>query len=84
MARAGNVCECGCGHRGPLDLDHYFGGSKKRSMESVETCWALTGACHSQKSDNYPSAAVWAERFAAHCKRHNYAVPAFPKKARTA
>lgn len=84
MARAHGRCECGCRRRGPLELDHVFGGSKKRSLESVETCWALLHEHHDDKTNNRPSAAFWAEKFRAHCLRQGYALPELPKKARTA
>lgn len=59
----------------PLELDHWLGGSgRKRQAQAVENTWALHRSCHRARQANDPSAAVWNERFAAHCGRHGYPV----------
>ena len=73
MDRADGACEC-CGGQPvlPLELDHFFGGSKRRSMEAFESCWALCRFCHHQKTNNNPSAAYWLRDFVHHCRKHGF------------
>lgn len=72
MERANGSCEhCGVS-AWVLELDHVFGGSQRRLLESVETCWALCRTCHRSKTDNSPSRAFWLESFIAHALRHGY------------
>lgn len=78
MARAGMICECGCGRwfrgfMGAAQLDHFEGRGRS---ESVETCWALRADCHRRKTLNDPNAGHWLFSFADHCARHGYATEA--------
>lgn len=72
LERANGLCECGCARpfvlRGP-ELDHFFGRARS---ESVESCWVLRSDCHHRKTNNVPNAAVWLEKFRAHCVHYNY------------
>jgi hypothetical protein len=73
FARAEHHCEV------PLDagrclmravaLDHFFGGSERKPMESAETCWALCFLHNEHKTQNSPSGLYWLERFIEHCQR---------------
>lgn len=70
--RSGFACECGC-HRYLYDegqLDHFWGRAKAK--QSAENCWALSARCHSDKTNNFPSAADWVCRFINHCLRHDF------------
>jgi 5-methylcytosine-specific restriction endonuclease McrA len=69
VQRALGDCEaCECPIYGPAEVDHFFGGNgRRRSLESVATCWALCADCHWLKTRNDPSAAYWPKRFAEHC-----------------
>lgn len=64
------------------ELDHFFGGSRRRLEERVETCWFLCHFCHQRKTENSPSAQYWAERFKAHCLDHGYKAEAEMAMAR--
>lgn len=73
MARAGWACEaCEQPVILPLEMDHFFGGSLRRVMEAVETCWGLCRRCHRNKTDNLPSRAYWLERFIEHTRKFGY------------
>ena len=75
LGRADGVCECGCGRIAIFsgELDHRWGGvGRRREAQSVETCWILRRKCHFEKTANFPSAAAWQERWAAHCKKYGY------------
>lgn len=77
MARAGGICECGCGEDAtpadPLEMDHALGGSgRRRSEQSAETCWSLKASHHRAKTRNLPSAAHWLGAFVDHCERHDF------------
>jgi hypothetical protein len=68
-ARAGGLCECGCGRRVPPgEADHFFGRAKVEEQEF--NCWILHPWCHQQKTLNAPSWDYWALRFIAHCGRY--------------
>ena len=78
MTRAQGRCES-CGGemhseswRGVLELDHFLGGSNRRFLESIETCWALCSWCHQRKTRLQPSAESWFERFIQHARIHGY------------
>jgi len=70
-ARASGSCEA-CGSVHELQLDHFFGGSSRKALESVDTCWLLCAECHRQKTVNLPSPTVWLARFMIHAKSHGY------------
>lgn len=77
-ARAGLVCECGCGRwfrglSGAAHLDHFEGRARS---ESLETCWLIRSDCHARKHAGDPSRAFWLGRFADHCDKHGYATAA--------
>lgn len=83
-ARAGYLCECGCGRwfrgvGGAAQLDHFFGRAR---AQSVETCWRLREDCHFNKTNNSPSAGYWLEKFIEHCRKHGYAVELEQAEAR--
>ena len=76
MARADGACEA-C-HvpvssftvtKAPLELDHFFGRARDRSMRG---CWALCRNCHAEKTFNHPSRLWWLERFEIHARRLGY------------
>lgn len=69
-ARADGQCENCDAYAGlALEMDHFYGGSKRRALESVETCWMLDSHCHRNKTNNYPSASYWQEKFTTHLYR---------------
>lgn len=71
--RALNCCECGCGRwvdEEAGQMDHQAG--RARTPQSLANCWALAVSCHEAKTNGNPSAAWWLERFAEHCRKHNY------------
>lgn len=73
MSRANGRCEaCGLEQTFGTDLqmDHFWGRGKAR--QTVENCWAIGRYCHSQKTDNHPSAEHWLHRFAEHARKHHY------------
>lgn len=77
-ARAGGHCEC-CGLSlarfvGAWDgsMDHFFGGSARKSLESVETCWMLCWACERAKTRNHPNAEHWCLEFREHAVKYGY------------
>ena len=91
MERAKWLCEA-CGKATTaLELDHFKGGSNRRSMQSVASCWALCGgnpeSCHALKTRNAPSLAWWNGRFRAHATKHDLPIlthlvkPPRPSKA---
>lgn len=84
MARAGQECEACTLAALPaqLEMDHFFGGSRRRAEERVETCWALCPGCHRMKTDNFPDSQHWAHVFAEHCERHGYTREAELARAR--
>jgi 5-methylcytosine-specific restriction endonuclease McrA len=76
MKRADDTCEsCGMGAL-HLEMDHFFGGSLKRILERLETCWVLCRMCHHLKTNNSPDRAHWLKRFIEHATRHDYAAEA--------
>lgn len=78
MKRAGGFCEC-CATPAtafnPLELDHFRGGSLKRSRESVAGCWALVRNHHRDKTVNRPDAEHWRALFRMHLKRNHLPIP---------
>lgn len=60
------------GCSGALQLDHFFGGARRRSAESVEHCWMLCEAHHRAKTLNEPSASAWRVLFDLHRQAHGY------------
>lgn len=81
LARAGGVCECGCGQ--PLfrpEIDHALG--RARAEEAIDNCWALTPRCHFAKTNNSPSAAEWLSKFTTHAERHGYVASEARARAR--
>lgn len=79
MKRAAGFCE-GCGSAptafNPLELDHFRGGSLKRSRESVAGCWALGRlCCHRPKTLNRPNAEYWRAHFRMHLTRNHLPIP---------
>lgn len=87
MARAQGTCECGCGEPFTYlldapEMDHRFGGSARRSAQSVETCWILSRRHHYWKTINSPSAAWWEKAWREHCARHSYS-PDAPRLTKT-
>lgn len=73
--RAAGRCEScglpfGIGLTDRPECDHFFGRAK--APETVENCWLIHSRCHRDKSDNFPTAAVWLLRFANHCLKHQY------------
>jgi 5-methylcytosine-specific restriction endonuclease McrA len=72
MARADGCCENCEMEYTDLEMDHFFGGSLRRVMERLETCWALCRRCHHLKTINAPGRAAWLKRFIEHAKLHGY------------
>lgn len=77
LARAGGVCECGCGEQlegssfhWRAEMDHFF--PKARTRQTVKTCWLVAAHCHRMKTANDPDAAYWLEKFASHCETYGY------------
>jgi len=74
-ARAGRLCECGCGEAfgggmaSRATLDHFRG---RKNAESVESCWFLRWDHHEAKGSSRPDAATWVRKFIAHCGKHGY------------
>lgn len=67
----------------PLDMDHFLGGSQRRSRQSVASCWMLCGGrggCHANKTRNTPSVAYWNAAFRRHAIRHDYPILAHLEK----
>lgn len=72
LTRAGGLCEqCGTAQE-RLECDHFYGGSRRRSEQAVETVWALCHYCHRSKTRNEPSASFWLERFINHSATYGY------------
>jgi len=61
IGRSAGTCE-NCGKWGgeTLQVDHFFGRSRDRSLSG---CWALCVDCHFEKTNNRPSRAIWIQRF---------------------
>lgn len=75
VARANGCCEA-CGNRftaaNPAEMDHWLGGSRRRSHQSYETCWMLCATCHRGRTNHRPSAVYWNEIREAFCRRFQY------------
>jgi 5-methylcytosine-specific restriction endonuclease McrA len=71
LRRSHGLCECGCGDEYErLEVDHFFGGNgRRKALESVETCWALSPNRHWQKTQNLDPETDLRE-FIAHCNDH--------------
>lgn len=72
MARAGGVCECGCGQTfhsfNPAELDHARGRGK--APQSVQNTWLLTRNCHREK--HHEESSLWLAKYLAHSIRHRH------------
>jgi 5-methylcytosine-specific restriction endonuclease McrA len=73
--RAGGCCEScglpfGIGLKERPEADHFFGRAK--APESIENVWLIHSKCHRDKTDSFPTAAVWLLRFANHCIKFRY------------
>lgn len=68
FARANHRCEnCGA-PAGELVPDHMFGGSDRKLLQSVYTCWGICFYCNQARTANTPSRAEWLERFIRHAR----------------
>lgn len=72
LQRAKGVCEACNNTCGDLEVDHFFGGSRRRSLQSETTCWALCPGCHREKTRNVPNASHWLTIFTIHASGYRY------------
>lgn len=77
LARSNGLCEaCSAPHGNLGEVDHWESGRGRRTQrESVETVWVLglRCGCAKDRTANWPSAAEWNARRAAHCTRYGFA-----------
>lgn len=68
IRRSAGICENPDCLADAQEVDHMFGGGgRRKSLESVFTCWNLCSNCHRQKTNNKPNAAYWLVVFISHC-----------------